>query len=132
VRDITILLVEDNTFDTLLAKRALNKVKIPLHIVVAKDGVEALDYLFFSHNDNKLPDIILLNLKLPRVDGLQVLKAIRASPKIKSLPVLVLTSSKDKADIWAARDLGATSYTVKPTNPAEYSRTIKSLILRWI
>jgi two-component system, response regulator len=125
-----VLLVEDNENDIFLTQRALVKSEVPHRLVVVRDGIEALDYLF-SHNNhggNILPDVVLLDLKLPRIDGLQVLREIRSNEKTRNLPVKILTSSSLEEDIAAANQLGATSYSVKPTNAREYYDLIKMLL----
>jgi two-component system, response regulator len=130
MKEKIILLVEDNEDDIFLTRRALVKSDIPHRLVVARDGVEALDYLFTNNNNGKtnLPDMVLLDLKLPRVDGLQVLKEIRSNEKTRNLPVKVLTSSSQEEDITMANQLGATSYSVKPTNAREYYDLIMMLL----
>ncbi len=130
----TILLVEDNDNDIFLTRRALARSPIPRKLVVARDGVEALNFLSFKDlpQEAYLPDMILLDLKLPLIDGLQVLEAIRSGEKTRDLPVIVVTSSSEKVDISAACRLGATSYTVKPTNSDEYIETIQKLVLNYL
>jgi two-component system, response regulator len=125
-----VLLVEDNENDIFLTQRALVKSELPHRLVVVRDGVEALDYLFShkNHGGNILPDVVLLDLKLPRVDGLQVLREIRSNEKTRNLPVKILTSSSLEEDIATANQLGATSYSVKPTNAREYYDLIKMLL----
>lgn len=127
----TILLVEDNENDAFLTRRALTKSNIPHRLVIARDGVEALDYLHGQGQNNCQVslDIILLDLKLPRIDGLQVLKEIRSNEKTRYLPVMILTSSSEEIDINVTNKLGATSYTVKPTDSHEYAETVQNLIL---
>jgi two-component system response regulator len=137
MKDKTILLVEDNQTDAFLTRRALTRSKIPHRLVLAQDGVEALDYLssFGVRNAAKtetLPDVVLLDLKLPRIDGLQVLKIIRSNENTRSLPVLVVTSSSEESDMTAAQQLGATCYTVKPIDAQSYIETIQNLIIRWL
>jgi two-component system, response regulator len=137
MKNKTILLVEDNQTDAFLTQRALARSSIPHRLVLAQDGVEALDYLSAQvpADDSKtkeLPDIVLLDLKLPRIDGLQVLKEIRANARTRLLPVLVLTSSSEESDISAARQLGATCYTVKPIDARIYVETIQTLIIKWL
>ena len=133
----TILLVEDNPSDIELTKRALTKAKIANELVVAEDGQEALDYLFgtgnFASRDD-LPRIamILLDLKLPKVDGLEVLKRIRANARTKRLPVVILTSSQEQQDIIKGYDLGANSYIRKPVDFTQFAEAIKILGLYWL
>jgi two-component system, response regulator len=126
----TILLVEDNENDVFLTRRALARSHTPHKLVVAHDGVEALDYLSGKDplKEAGQPVVVLLDLKLPRIDGLQVLKAIRSAEDTRDLPVMVFTSSSEEVDISAACRLGATSYTVKPVDSQQYIETILKLV----
>src|ERR1017187_6400387 len=112
--DKVILLVEDNPDDAALAERALKKNHVANVIVVASDGAEALDYLFghgsFAGRDGDLPAVVLLDLKLPKIDGLEVLRRVRGDPRTRMLPIVVLTSSKEDQDMIASYSLGANSY----------------------
>ncbi|MDZ4121677.1 MAG: response regulator [Candidatus Cloacimonadaceae bacterium] len=132
----TILLVEDNPNDVELTKRALKKNNIINKLIVAEDGVLAMDYLMntgiYEGENNKLPTLILLDLKLPRVDGLEVLKSIRNNPRTKRLPVVVLTSSKEDQDLINSYDLGCNSYIRKPVDFNQFNDAIKSLGLYWL
>lgn len=133
----TILLVEDNPSDIALTKRALSKGHILNELIVAEDGQEALDYLFgtgiyASRGTAPLPTLILLDLKLPKVDGLEVLRKIRANAKTKRLPVVILTSSKEEQDIAASYDLNANSYIRKPVDFLQFVESIKNLGLYWL
>jgi CheY-like chemotaxis protein len=133
----TILLVEDNPSDIDLTKRALAKGRIANELVVAEDGQEALDFLFGtgSHAGRDLalmPTVILLDLKLPKVDGLEVLKRIRADKRTKRLPVVILTSSREEQDIAASYDLGANSYIRKPVDFSQFVEAVASLNLYWL
>jgi two-component system, response regulator len=133
----TILLVEDNPSDVNLTKRAFEKEHITNDLVVAEDGQEALDYIFgngkYANRDiNQLPTIILLDLKLPKISGLEVLKKIRAAEKIKRLPVVILTSSKEEQDVAASYDLGVNSYIRKPIDFNQFAEAIKYLGLYWL
>ena len=133
----TILLVEDNPSDIELTKRALIKANIVNEVVVAEDGGEALDYLFGTGNytgQDALPSLalILLDLKLPNVNGLEVLKRIRANERTKWLPVVILTSSGEEADIIAGYELGANSYIQKPVDFLQFAEAIKALGLYWL
>jgi two-component system response regulator len=115
----TILLVEDNPDDELLTLRALRKNKILNEVTVVRDGAEALDYLFgvgeYAGRDTReMPQVVLLDLKLPKLDGLEVLRRLRAEELTRRLPVVVLTSSDEEQDILASYDLGANSYVRKP------------------
>jgi two-component system, response regulator len=127
----TILLVEDNDNDVFLTQRALARGQTTYKLVVARDGVEALDYLSSTNHQKeaRLPDMVLLDIKLPRIDGLQVLKAIRSGEETQNLPVMVFTSSSEEVDISAACRLGANSYTVKPVNSHEFIEAIQKLVL---
>lgn len=133
----TILLVEDNPNDEALTLRALKKNNIRNDIVVARDGAEALDWLFArgahaSRDATSMPQVVLLDLKLPKVDGLDVLRAIRADARTKRLPVVILTSSKEDCDLIAGYDLGANSYVRKPVDFAEFAEAIRNLGLYWL
>ncbi len=132
-----ILLVEDNPDDVELTLRAFRKSKIANEIVVAHDGVEALDYLFatgqHAGRDNRtLPQLVLLDLKLPRIDGLQVLERIRANPKTKLLPVVILTSSTEEPDLKTGYRLGANSYIRKPVDFQEFVVAVSRIGLYWL
>lgn len=132
----TVLLVEDNENDELLTLRAFRKNNFKNAIVVARDGVEALDYLrgtgAHAANPPRLPELVLLDLKLPRVDGLDVLKGIRAHQRTAILPVVVLTSSKQDEDIIRSYELGANSYVRKPVEFEAFFEAVKSMGLYWL
>lgn len=125
-----ILLIEDNPDDAQLTLRALKKNNILNEVVLAHDGVEALDYLFGAREVD--PQIVLLDLKLPRVDGLEVLRKIRANDRTKFLAVVVLTSSKEEQDIVESYSLGANAYVRKPVGFAEFNEAVKTLGLFWL
>jgi two-component system response regulator len=132
-----ILLVEDNPDDVELTIRAFNKNNIFNKIIVAKDGAEALDYLFgrgvYKERELKdLPILIMLDLNLPKVNGLEVLKAIRQNELTKLLPVVILTSSNQEEDVAASYKLGANSYIRKPVNFKDFIEAVKSLGLYWL
>ena len=132
-----ILLVEDNPDDEELTLMALQKNNILNEVVVARDGVEALDYLFgegagsFSQR-RLLPTLILLDLKLPKVDGLEVLKRIRSEERTRLLPVVVLTSSKEDRDLFESYSLGCNSYVRKPVDFAQFVEATRQLGLYWL
>ena len=130
----TILLVEDNPSDIDLTKRALTKGRVLNEMIVAEDGQEALDYLFGIHanQDTVLPALILLDLKLPKVDGLEVLRRIRGDKRTRRLPVVILTSSQEEQDIAASYDLGANSYIRKPVDFHRFVEAIENLGLYWL
>jgi two-component system, response regulator len=132
-----ILLVEDNPDDVELTLRAFRKSKIANEIVVARDGVEALDYLFatgqYAGRDNSsLPQLVLLDLKLPRLDGLQVLERIRSNAQTRLLPVVILTSSTEPPDLLTGYSLGANSYIRKPVDFQEFVLAVRRLGLYWL
>lgn len=132
-----ILLVEDNPDDELLTILAFKDNKITNEVIVTRDGQEALEYLFGTgkYQDRDLdiqPQVVLLDLKLPKVDGLEVLKAIRSNPITKLLPVVILTSSKEEVDILNSYQLGANSYIRKPVDFEQFSEAIRQLGLYWL
>jgi two-component system response regulator len=135
--DRVILLVEDNANDEALTQRAFKKANIANKVVVARDGAQALDYLFargdFAARDpGEIPQVILLDLNLPKVGGLDVLRAIRADARTKLLPVVVLTSSKQDRDLVDGYSLGANSYVVKPVDFSQFSEAVRQLGLYWL
>ncbi len=135
--DKIILLVEDNPDDEKLTLRALQKNKISNEVVVARDGVEALDYLLGneSHRGNNLkplPQVVLLDLKLPRLDGLEVLRRLRAHERTKLLPVVILTSSNEEQDRISGYGLGANSYVRKPVDFNQFIEAARQLGLYWL
>lgn len=135
--DRVILLVEDNANDEALTLRALKKANIANPVVVARDGVLALDYLFgreahANRNVDDLPQVVLLDLNLPRLGGLDVLRAIRADQRTKLLPVVVLTSSKQERDLIDGYSLGANSYVVKPVDFTQFAEAVRQLGLYWL
>ncbi|HLY66143.1 MAG TPA: response regulator [Chloroflexota bacterium] len=124
-----ILLVEDNPDDEELTRIALKENNILNELVVAHDGAEALDYLF---GDNTLPQVVLLDLKLPKVDGLDVLRRLRSTDRTKLLPVVILTSSKEEQDLVEGYSLGANSYVRKPIDFGQFMDAVKQLQLYWL
>jgi CheY-like chemotaxis protein len=133
--DPIILLVEDNPNDEALTLRALKKGNVANEVVVARDGAEALDYLLVPDADGShktLPQLILLDLKLPKLDGHEVLKRIRQDERTQVLPVVILTSSVEPGDRLAGYRLGANSYVRKPVDFAEFSQAVVQLGLYWL
>jgi two-component system response regulator len=132
-----ILLVEDNPYDVELTLRAFASSKILNEVVVVRDGKEALDYLFRTgahagRDPGVEPEVVLLDLKLPKVDGLEVLKRLRGDERTRRLPVVVLTSSDEEQDIVASYDLGANSYVRKPVDFAQFTDAANQLGLYWL
>ena len=137
MKEGTILLVEDNEDDIVLTQRALKKANILNQVVVVRDGKEALDYLrcegdYANSTDRELPVVILLDLKMPRMGGLDCLKEIREDRKLKVLPVVVLTSSSEDRDICESYQLGANSYIQKPVDFDQFVKAIQTLGLYWL
>lgn len=130
----TILLIEDNPDDEALTLRAISKNSIGNPVVVARDGVEAVDYLFGADDagSRPLPAIVLLDLKLPRIDGLEVLRRIRADERTALLPVVILTTSSEPRDIEQAYQLGANSYIRKPVDYQQFVQTVAALASYWL
>jgi CheY-like chemotaxis protein len=132
-----ILLVEDNPDDEALTLRAFRKNNIKNKIVVARDGEEALNFLFrrgahAAHDLHDFPEIVLLDLKLPKVDGLEVLQQIRANPSTRLLPVIILTSSKEEQDLIEGYSRGANSYVRKPVDFNQFIEAVRQLGLYWL
>lgn len=132
-----ILLVEDNPNDEILTLRAFNRSNILNEIVVTRDGAETLDFLFatgsYADRDPKIvPELILLDLKLPKLDGLEVLRAIRADERTKFIPVVILTTSKEEQDLIESYKNGCNSYICKPVDFAQFSEAVKQLGLYWL
>ena len=132
-----ILLVEDNPNDVDLTKRALQKSNILNELVIAEDGVEALTYFFGGDGKDgcpidDLPVVVLLDLKLPRIDGLEVLRRLRADEKTKLLPVIILTSSNEQKDVISSYGLGANSFVRKPVKFNEFAEAVRLLGLYWL
>ena len=127
-----ILLVEDNASDEKLTLLAFRQCGVANDVVVVRDGSEALTYLHGSNGANKLPSIVLLDLKLPKVDGLEVLRRIRADERTKLLPVIVLTASKEEEDIARSYALGANAYVRKPVEFSAFAEAAKTLGFFWL
>jgi two-component system response regulator len=134
---LDILLVEDNQDDMDLALHALKREKLANNIFVVRDGEEALDFLFcrgaFTHRSfDHPPKLMLLDLKLPKVDGMEVLRQIKSDPRTKTIPVVIMTSSKEERDLVAGYNLGANSYIQKPVDFDQFRETVKSVGLYWL
>ncbi len=137
MRDGVILLVEDNGNDEELTVRALKKSNIKNEVVVARDGAEALEYLFgtgrYAGQENRLwPEVVLLDLNLPKISGLEVLKRVRDDERTKLLPVVILTSSNEEKDMISSYGLGANSYVRKPVDFAQFAEAARTLGLFWL
>lgn len=137
MEDKVILLVEDNADDEKLTLRALKKNNISNEVVVARDGAEALDYLFgtgayVGRNLSVMPQVVLLDLKLPKLDGLEVLRRVRADARTRLLPVVILTSSNEEMDRINGYGLGANSYVRKPVDFNQFSEAARQLGLYWL
>ncbi len=134
---IEILLVEDNPDDVELTLHALKEQNITNHIEVVRDGAEALDFIFctgqYEHRSmENTPKLVLLDLKLPRVDGLEVLEKIKSDPRTKAIPVVILTSSREERDIVESYKLGVNSYITKPVDFEQFSESVRQLGLYWL
>ncbi|MDO8413760.1 MAG: response regulator [Gallionellaceae bacterium] len=125
----TILLVEDNPDDVELTLEAFSEINLLNKIIVAHDGAEALELLLSTA---ALPQLILLDLKLPKVDGLEVLRQVRATPRTRRLPVVILTSSKEESDLVRSYDLGVNSYVRKPVDFNQFAQAVSQLGLYWL
>jgi len=134
-KDVKILLVEDNPDDIELTLKAFGKQKLVNNIIVARDGEEALDILFQRDKESAAQqsiDLILLDLKLPKVDGLEVLRQVKENPKTRVIPVVILTSSKEENDLNESYRLGANSYIRKPVNFEKFTEVVMQLGLYWM
>ncbi len=135
--EVEILLVEDNPADVKLALHAFKKHKLANSVQVARDGAEALDFLFctgaFSQRkSDRLPKVILLDLKLPLVDGLEVLRRVKSDPRTRLTPVVVMTTSREERDVVESYQLGVNSYIVKPIDFEQFSEAVRTLGLYWL
>ena len=135
--DKMILLVEDNRDDEALTLRALRKSRITNEVIVVRDGAEALEYLFGTgryqgRDTTVMPDLVLLDLKLPKIDGLEVLRRLRASEGTRALPVVILTSSAEEQDVLKSYGLGANSYIRKPVDFDEFTEAARQLGVYWL
>jgi len=136
-QNIEVLIVEDNPDDLDMTLRALSKAHLANRIKVARDGAEALDFIFGTSphngcNANGVPKVILLDLKLPKIDGLEVLRRVKADARTKAIPVVVLTSSKEQPDVAECYNLGVNSYIVKPVNFERFASTVAELGMYWL
>jgi CheY-like chemotaxis protein len=136
-KPVEILLIEDNPSDEELTIHALRSHQIANNIQVVRDGAEALDFIFHTgafadRSAGERPKVILLDLKLPKVDGLEVLRRIKSDPGTRSIPVVVLTSSREESDIIESYNLGVNSYMVKPVDFTQFGETVRQLGLYWL
>lgn len=136
VEEVEVLLVEDNPLDAELTIRALKKGGLVNKLLRLGDGQQALDYLFcrgsFENRDPTLPRLVLLDLKMPRVDGIEVLKAIRADERTQRMPVVIMTSSEEEKDITRTYDLGINSYVVKPVDFTAFAEVVQQAGFYWL
>jgi two-component system, response regulator len=135
--ELDILLVEDNQDDVDLALHALRREKLANSIFVARDGEEALDFLFCrgayqTRSFDHPPKLVLLDLKLPKINGMEVLKQVKGDPRTRTIPVVIMTSSKEERDLVASYNLGANSYIQKPVDFEQFRETVKSVGLYWL
>jgi len=135
-QDVELLLVEDNDNDLELSLRALKKINIANKVHVARDGKEALDYIFQKDKHgvelNRFPKVILLDLKLPKIDGTEVLKRIKMDDRTKDIPVVILTSSRESVDLKKCYELGANSYIVKPFGLEDFVQAVSTAGMYWL
>ena len=134
---LEILLVEDNPNDAELAMHALKKHNLANRIQVVRDGAEALDFLFargaYSHRDiHQIPRVVLLDLKLPKVDGLEVLRQVKSDPRTRKVPVVILTSSREERDVVESYNLGVNSYILKPVDFQQFTEAVRTIGLYWL
>jgi two-component system response regulator len=137
LNEVEILLVEDNLNDAELVIRALRKINLANYLVHVKDGAEALDFLFakgeFAEREiTQTPRVILLDIKMPRVDGIEVLRQIKSNEETKLIPVVIMTSSKEEQDIIKSYELGVNSFVVKPVDFKDFAKAVSDLGLYWV
>lgn len=134
--EVEILLVEDNEHDAELTIRALKKVNLANKLVHLRDGAEALDFLFargeYAGKPASHPKVILLDIKMPKVDGIEVLRQVKASPVTKNIPVVMMTSSKEQPDVIGSYELGVNSYVVKPVGFEDFAKAVSELGMYWL
>ncbi len=134
--EVEILIVEDNSSELELALYALKKHHLANHIVVLRDGAEVIDYLFGEDKEgpplSKIPKLILLDLKLPKINGIEVLRRIKSEPRTRTIPVVVMTSSRQDQDLSECYRLGVNSYLVKPVNFDQFTESIRQVGFYWI
>lgn len=131
-QSVEILLVEDNPQDLQLTLRAFNKANLTNKIHVARDGEEALNFFFESADITPFPRLVLLDLKLPKIDGLEVLRRLKADPRTKNVPIVMLTSSSEQRDVIDSYHLGVNSYIVKPVNFEQLANAVRELGFYWM
>ena len=134
---VEILIVEDTPEDVELALRALRKANLTNKIQIVRDGAEAMEFIFAEgkHSGRKIedgPKVVLLDLKLPKIDGMEVLRRIKSDPRTKTIPVVVLTSSKEQKDVVESYQLGVNSYIVKPVNFERFAQAVQDLGMYWL
>lgn len=136
MNEVEILIVEDNSSELELTLYALKKHNIANHIVVLRDGAEVIDYLFGKENEAlppaKIPKLILLDLKLPKLNGIEVLRRIKSAPRLRAIPIVVMTSSRQDQDLEECYRLGVNSYLVKPVNFDQFTEVIRQVGFYWI
>lgn len=137
LNEVEILLVEDNLSDAELITRALRKVNLANHLIHVKDGEEAIEFIFaqgkFAEREVKnIPRVILLDIKMPKVDGIEVLRRIKSNEATRSIPVVIMTSSKEEQDIVRSYELGVNSFVVKPVDFNSFSKAVSELGLYWV
>lgn len=137
MNEVEILLVEDNPADAELVIRALRKVNLANHLVHVKDGEEALDFLFAcgqyaGREVKKAPRVILLDIKLPKIGGIEVLREIKANEETKMIPTVIMTSSKEERDIIISYELGVNSFVVKPVDFTAFAKAVSELGMYWV
>jgi two-component system response regulator len=131
-KEVEILLVEDNSADAELMIRALRKVNLANHLLHLKDGAEALEFIFKVSDQPVHPKVIFLDIKMPRVDGIEVLRRLKSDAKTKSIPVVIMTSSKEEQDIISSYDLGVNSFVVKPVEFDAFAKAVSQLGMYWV